>query len=116
MTYASLAVVFLAVAALTAVVAAAVARPPRSFWWTTATTVLVLLVLTAVFDSLMVATDLFRYDTGQLLGWRVFLVPVEDFAWPVVSALVLPALWELLGARGRRARRGELRENAGHER
>lgn len=99
MTYASLAAVFLAVTGLTAVGAAMLARPPRTFWWATATVTVVLLVLTAVFDSLMVATDLFRYDTSALLGWRVLLVPVEDFAWPVAAALALPALWELLGRR-----------------
>jgi hypothetical protein len=62
-------------------------------------------VLTAVFDSLMILTDLFRYQAGALLGPRVLLVPVEDFAWPVCAVLALPALWELLGRRGSRARR-----------
>jgi lycopene cyclase domain-containing protein len=116
MSYATLAAGFLVVAALTVVAAARLAGPPRSYWWATVTTIMILLVLTAVFDSLMVATDLFRYDTGELLGWRVFLVPVEDFAWPVVSALMLPALWELLTARVRRARREDRMESARRER
>jgi lycopene cyclase domain-containing protein len=59
----------------------------------------VLLVLTAVFDSLMIAADLFRFDESRLLGWHVGLAPVEDLAWPLAAALALPALWELLGPR-----------------
>ena len=58
--------------------------------------------LTAAFDSLMIAADLFRYDAGSLTGLRVLLAPVEDFAWPVVAVLLLPALWELLGSAERR--------------
>lgn len=100
MTYAALAGVFLAGAALTSVAAGVLARPSRSWWWSTATAALLLCVLTAVFDSLMIAADLFRYDTGALLGARVLLVPVEDFAWPLAAVLVLPALGELLGPRG----------------
>jgi lycopene cyclase domain-containing protein len=101
MTYASLAAVFLAAAVLVAVTAARLARPPRAFWWATLTVAVLLLVLTAVFDSVMVASDLFRYDTHALLGWRVLLVPVEDFAWPLAAVLALPSLWELLGGRTR---------------
>jgi hypothetical protein len=42
-----------------------------------------------------------------LTGVRVWLTPVEDFAWPLAAVLVLPALWELLGrvSRTRRRRR-----------
>ena len=54
-----------------------------------------LLLLTVVFDSLMIAVDLFRYDEAQLLGWSVGLAPIEDLAWPVAAGLLLPSLWEL---------------------
>jgi len=47
----------------------------------------------------MIAADLFRFDESRLLGWHVILAPVEDFAWPLASALALPALWELIGRR-----------------
>ena len=97
MTYAGLALVFLAVAALTVLVTSRVVGLSRRWWAATAVVVLALLVLTAVFDSLMIAADLFRYDTDALLGPRVLRVPVEDFAWPLVAVLGLPALWELLG-------------------
>jgi lycopene cyclase domain-containing protein len=108
MTYAGLATIFLLGAALTAVVTSLVVLLPRGWWSATAIVAAVLLVLTAVFDSAMIAADLFRYDTASLTGLRVWLTPVEDFAWPLVAVLVLPALWELLGRlTGTRRRRRE---------
>lgn len=97
MTYTSLAAVFVAAAALVAVAAARLARLPRRWWWATVTVALILVVLTAAFDTVMIETDLFRYDTSSLTGLRVFVVPIEDFAWPIAAVLVLPALWELVG-------------------
>jgi lycopene cyclase domain-containing protein len=96
-TYAGLAVVFLVAAVTVSVAVARVARLPRRWWSATALAALVLVALTAVFDGLMIAADLFRYDTSSLSGLRVLRVPVEDFAWPLVAVLLLPALWELLG-------------------
>jgi lycopene cyclase domain-containing protein len=97
MSYAGLALLFLAGAALGCLAVARVAHLPRRWWSATALAALVLLVLTAVFDSLMIGADLFRYDTSSLTGLRVLRAPVEDLAWPLVAVLVLPALWELLG-------------------
>jgi lycopene cyclase domain-containing protein len=99
MTYALLALLFLTVAAAPAVSATVTGRLTSSWWRTTATVALVLVVLTAVFDSIMISLDLFRYDTAALLGLRVARVPIEDFAWPVAAAVALPALWALLGGR-----------------
>jgi lycopene cyclase domain-containing protein len=104
MTYALLAVLFLVVSAVPAVTATLTGRLTTSWWRATVAVALVLAVLTAVFDSIMISFDLFRYDTGALLGPRVARVPIEDFAWPVAAALALPALWALLG---RRATPGE---------
>lgn len=98
MTYAGLALVAVVVAVLVALVAAGVRRLDARWWAATALTAVVLVALTVVFDSLMIAADLFRYDDGALLGVRLWLTPVEDLAWPVVAALLLPALWAL--ARG----------------
>ena len=52
--------------------------------------------MTAVFDSLMIAVDLFRFAEGDLLGIRIGLAPVEDLAWPVAAGVLLPSLWLLL--------------------
>jgi len=68
----------------------------------------VLVALTAVFDSLMIAAELFRYEPGALAGPRVGLAPLEDFAYPLATAVLLPALWTVL-ARPRRSSQGERR-------
>jgi lycopene cyclase domain-containing protein len=101
LSYLALALLFLAAAALVAVAAQFVVRPSSRWWTATAGVAGALLVLTAVFDSLMIAADLFRFDESRLVGVRVLLAPVEDFAWPLAAALALPALWALLGHRTR---------------
>lgn len=99
MTYASLALVFVVLAAVVAVLVS-VRRGLGARWWlTTALTIAVLLVLTVVFDSVMILADLFRFDEESLLGVRLWHAPLEDLAWPVVAGLLLPALWELVGPR-----------------
>ena len=103
MTYAGLALLFVLASGLTVAVVARTIGLSGRWWAATGAAAVVLCVLTAAFDSLMISADLFRYDTGSLAGLRVFLVPVEDFAWPLVAVLVLPALWELLGVRTRQA-------------
>ena len=55
------------------------------------------LVLTAVFDNIMIGVGLVAYDADLISGLFVGLAPVEDFAYPVAAALLLPALWTLLG-------------------
>ncbi|MDQ0708801.1 hypothetical protein QFZ52_001453 [Arthrobacter woluwensis] len=47
---------------------------------------------------------MFSYDPTSLSGAHLGNVPVEDFAYPVAAALMLPALWVLL--RGREKRGG----------
>ena len=90
--------VFLAVAATAAVVVVVRMRGPRrGYVLATAVTALVLVVLTAVFDSVMIAADLFRYDAAALVGLTIGRTPVEDLLWPLAAALLMPALWTLLG-------------------
>lgn len=96
MTYASLAMVFLVPAAAVAAVAAVRRRLGRRWWAVTGLTVAVLLVLTVVFDSVMIAADLFRFDEASLVGLRLWQAPVEDLAWPLAAGLLLPSLWALL--------------------
>ncbi|WP_114854299.1 lycopene cyclase domain-containing protein [Brachybacterium sp. YJGR34] len=95
MTYAALATLFLLPPLLLIALVAVLRRPGRRWWAATALTVGSLTVLTLVFDSLMIAADLFRYEPSLLSGVRIGLVPVEDLAWPVAAGLLLPALWLL---------------------
>jgi lycopene cyclase domain-containing protein len=96
MTYVTLALPFLGAAALVLVAAALACRPDRRWWLRTAVTLVTLLVLTVVFDNLMIAADLFRYEAGLVSGVRVGLAPLEDLAWPVAASWGLPALALLL--------------------
>ncbi|MCK0113087.1 lycopene cyclase domain-containing protein [Ornithinimicrobium sp. F0845] len=98
MSYAGLAVVFVALSAAVALLAT-VRRGLGARWWlTTGVTIIVLLVLTVVFDSVMILADLFRFDESSLLGVRLWRAPVEDLAWPLAAGLLLPSLRELLTA------------------
>jgi len=97
MTYLGLDLLYMAAATVVGVVAARRGRIDRHWWATTALTAGALVVLTVVFDTWMIAADLFRYDDAALIGLRIGLTPVEDLAWPIVAAVLLPALWELLG-------------------
>ncbi|MFE7405103.1 lycopene cyclase domain-containing protein [Isoptericola sp. NPDC057559] len=97
MTYAGLGVAAVVGALVVALVATAVRGLGARWWAATALAAAGLVGLTVVFDSLMIAADLFRYGETALLGVRLWLTPVEDLAWPVVAALLLPALWALAG-------------------
>lgn len=96
MTYAALAGLFLLPPLLVAVVAVAARRPGPRWWATTALTVVALLALTLVFDGLMIAADLFRFEESLLSGIMIGLVPVEDLAWPIAAGLLLPSVHLLL--------------------
>ena len=103
MTYLDLAVVALAVVVVLHGAGVVVARRrgtlPRHFAAAVAVTVLVLCVLTVVFDSLMVMSDLFRFDEDRLTGVILWRAPLEDLAWPLAAGLLLPALRVALAPR-----------------
>lgn len=99
MTYAGLAALFLAGALLVLGCATLLHRPDRRWWLATGATALTLVLLTGIFDNVMIAADLFRFDSDQLSGWKVGLAPVEDFAWPLGASALLPAVALLLGRR-----------------
>ena len=99
MTYWLLNAVFLAAAAAVALAAALVkARRPRKAGAAVVLTLLALCVLTVVFDNIMIAAGLFEYSAEHTSGWRIGLAPLEDFAYVLAAALLLPALWTLLPA------------------
>ena len=60
----------------------------RRRWIATGVAAVVLLVLTAVFDSVMIAAGLFGYADGTRLGPAIGLAPIEDFAYPVAAVLL----------------------------
>lgn len=102
MTFWQLNAVFLGIAALVLVAAVLAGRVRRRHLAAIGLAVLVLWALTAIFDNVMIASGLFDYGAQALGGVHVGLAPLEDFAYPLGSAVLLPALWLLLT--GRRAR------------
>lgn len=112
MTYAIIDLVFLALSAIVAAVAVAT-RPVRgrlgAAVLAVGLTLAALLVLTAVFDTLIIAAGIVAYDDELISGARILLAPIEDFAYPFAAVLLLPSLWTLFGrgetARGRRGTR-----------
>lgn len=116
MTYLGLDALVLTLAAVVGIVAVRRGRTDRRWWATTALTAGALVVLTVVFDTWMIAADLFRYDESALTGLRIGLTPVEDLAWPVVAAVLLPAAWELLGPAPKQAERRPIADPGAHTR
>lgn len=99
MTYLLLNAGFLLVAAACAAVAAWRGLLPRRYVAATGIALAVVLVLTAVFDNVMISAGLFAYDPAHIAGLFVGSAPIEDFAYPVAAAVLLPSVWVLLGPR-----------------
>lgn len=101
MTYVTLSLVFVAIAAAVLAVALLSARNRRHLvarWWLPAVAAAITLtVLTAVFDNFMIATGLMVYEPAHLAGILLGAAPIEDFAYPLAGLLLLPAVWLLLG-------------------
>lgn len=95
-TYLWLSLPFVLGAAALAVIGALASRRRRQHLLAVGLSILVLFALTAVFDSLMIAAGFFDYDDARTLGIRIGLAPLEDFGYPLVCALALPALWAIL--------------------
>ncbi len=97
MTYALLNAAFLSVVALLAIAAIVTRRSPR--WRAVGLAAALLLIATAVFDNVIIAAGLVDYDEALISGVRIGIAPIEDFAYAVAALVLLPAVWELLGAR-----------------
>ncbi len=78
-------------------------RPAPLVW-----AALLLVALTIVFDTLMIAADLYVFDPDLILGVYLWGAPVEDLAYALAASMLLPALWTWLGRRdaARSARAG----------
>lgn len=81
----------------TAVLVVIALRRDRRGWAALAIAAAAVLALTVAFDSLMIATDLFRFDDAQLLGLRLGLAPVEDLGYALIALFAVAAVWRLLG-------------------
>lgn len=52
-----------------------------------------LLAMTAVFDSLIVASGIVAYDEALILGVRIGSAPIEDFAYALAALMIAPTAW-----------------------
>lgn len=94
MTYPLISLAFLAIAAAAAL---ATARRPdfRRRMAASGIAAIVLLVLTAVFDNVMIGVGLYSYPDEHVSGLRIGLAPIEDFAYPLAAAFLVPAVYTL---------------------
>lgn len=59
----------------------------------------VLLLMTALFDNIMIGIGLVGYDPALISGAFIGVAPLEDFAYAIAAAVLLPSLWVLLERR-----------------
>ena len=97
MRYPLLALVLVGLAAAVRVLAGAVARRRgrRIPVAPTLVAAVALVVLTAVFDNVMLAVGVDDYARAHASGLAIGRAPVEDFSYPLATALLLPGVWEL---------------------
>ena len=89
MNYGDLNLIFLAVGLIAVLIL-------RSRYQCLASSVVLLpmVVLTAIFDNLIVLAKIVGYDPSKLLGISVGVVPIEDFAYTIVAAVLIPTIWK----------------------
>ncbi|MET4782907.1 lycopene cyclase domain-containing protein [Glaciihabitans sp. UYNi722] len=104
MSYWALNAIFLAVVAVAGIAALLKAQRGGGMRWTSVVfPLLILLVFTSVFDNVMIGIGLVGYDTAKISGAFVGVAPLEDFAYAVAAALLLPSLWVLTARRKARS-------------
>lgn len=54
-------------------------------------------LLTLIFDNVIVATGIVDYDPDKILGILLGVAPIEDFAYTIAAAVLIPSMWILLG-------------------
>ena len=59
----------------------------------------IMVLLTAIFDNLLILMDTFRYNPLLISGWLIGRAPIEDYAYTVAMAVIMPLIWERLGRR-----------------
>ncbi len=102
MSYWALNAIFLSATAVVGVVAVVVAgRRHRPGWASVLIAAAVMLVMTVVFDNVMIGIGLVGYAPEKIGGVFVGLAPLEDFAYPIAAAVLLPSLWVLTAGVGR---------------
>jgi lycopene cyclase domain-containing protein len=100
-TYWALNSIFLAIVAVVALAAILSRRAPR--WLSIALALGILLIFTAIFDNVLIGLGFVGYDRALISGAFIGRAPLEDFAYTIAAAILLPSLWTLLPGRRTRA-------------
>jgi lycopene cyclase domain-containing protein len=67
----------------------------RKLCWT----VTALVIMTAIFDNFIVGSGIVAYNPETLSGAFIGFAPIEDFAYTLVAAVLIPLTWWWLGSR-----------------
>lgn len=70
----------------------------RAFIWNKASllTLIILSITTAIFDSLIILTEIVDYDYSLLLGIKIGTAPIEDFFYSLIAVMLVPSAWHYL--------------------
>lgn len=71
----------------------------KSPWKQIGLTLVVMLVVTFAFDNLIVALGIVDYDKTKISGILLGLVPIEDFAYTLVSVLTVSSIWHMMSGK-----------------
>lgn len=59
----------------------------------------ILIVMTALFDTIIVGLSIVGYDPERISGIFIGVIPIEDFFYALMAALVVPIIWDRLEKR-----------------
>lgn len=68
-------------------------KPSKAWWLTLAG----LVILTAIFDPILIALNMFEYTPAKILGLHFFGAPIEDFFYALYAACIVPLVWQRVG-------------------
>jgi len=68
----------------------------KSPWKLIGWTLLAMVLVTLILDNVIVALGIVAYDTNKISGLVLGLVPIEDFAYTIVSVLAVTSIWHLM--------------------
>jgi len=91
MNYLALNVVFMLIAFI--ILNVVVRKSP---WKLIGWTLLSMVLVTLIFDNVIVALGIVDYDSNKISGLVLGLVPIEDFAYTIVSVLAVSSIWHLM--------------------
>jgi lycopene cyclase domain-containing protein len=94
MTYAELNLLFLIPVAVLLMYMRWIVR-----WRKLCFTVAALVIMTAIFDNFIVGSGIVAYNPDTLSGAFIGFAPIEDFAYTLVGAILIPLTWWWLGSR-----------------